>query len=41
MERMTTHGRLNFETIAWDKVDFPEPEDPAMPMIQTSSQGGE
>lgn len=41
MERMTTQGRFNCDTMAWDKVDFPEPELPAMPIMETSAHGGE
>lgn len=41
MERMTTQGRFNLETMAWDNEDFPDPEDPAIPMILTSAHGGE
>jgi hypothetical protein len=41
MERMTTHGRLSFDTIAWDNVDLPDPELPAIPMMHTSAHGGE
>ena len=41
IERMTTQGRLNLETIAWDNVDLPDPEDPAIPMMLTSAHGGE
>ena len=41
IDRMTTQGRFNLLTIALDKVDLPEPELPAMPMILTSAQGGE
>jgi len=40
IERMTTQGRFNFDTIAWDSVDLPEPEEPAIPMMETSAQGG-
>lgn len=41
IDRMTTHGRLSLDTMACDKVDFPEPELPAIPIILTSAQGGE
>jgi hypothetical protein len=41
IDKMTTHGRFKEETILWDKVDFPDPELPAIPMIVTSAQGGE
>jgi hypothetical protein len=40
MDRMTTQGRFSLLTMAWDKVDLPEPELPAMPMMLTSAQGG-
>ena len=40
MDRMTTQGRFNLFTIAWDSVDLPEPELPAIPMMLTSAQGG-
>lgn len=40
IDRMTTHGRLSFFTIACETVDFPEPELPATPMMLTSAQGG-
>lgn len=39
MDKITTHGRFNWATMAWDNVDLPEPELPAMPMIQTSAHG--
>jgi hypothetical protein len=41
IERMTTQGRFNAETIACDNVDFPDPELPAIPIIVTSAHGGE
>jgi len=41
MERMTTQGRFNLDTMAGDSVDLPEPELPEMPMILTLAQGGE
>lgn len=41
IDKMTTQGRFKEETIACDKVDFPDPELPAIPMIVTSAQGGE
>jgi hypothetical protein len=41
IDKMTTQGRFKAETIACDRVDFPDPELPAMPMIVTSAQGGE
>lgn len=37
MERMTTQGKFNLVTIAWESVDLPEPEEPAMPIILTSA----
>lgn len=40
-DKITTQGRLKEDTIAFDKVDFPDPELPAIPMIDTSAQGGE
>jgi len=41
MDMITTQGRFREDTIACDKVDFPDPELPAIPMIVTSAQGGE
>lgn len=41
MDKITTQGRFSFLTIAWDKVDLPEPELPATPIMLTSAQGGE
>jgi hypothetical protein len=41
IDKITTHGRFKEETISCDKVDFPDPELPATPMIVTSAQGGE
>ncbi len=41
IDKMTTQGTFKVETIACDKVDFPDPELPAIPMIVTSAQGGE
>jgi hypothetical protein len=41
MDKITTQGRFKEDTIAFDKVDFPDPELPAIPMIVTSAQGGE
>jgi hypothetical protein len=41
IDRITTHGRFRAETIAWDKVDLPDPELPAIPIILTSAHGGE
>jgi hypothetical protein len=38
---MTTHGKFNFRTIACERVDLPEPELPAMPIMLTSAHGGE
>jgi hypothetical protein len=38
---ITTQGRFSFFTMAWDKVDLPEPELPATPIMLTSAQGGE
>lgn len=40
MDRITTHGRFNLLTMACEMVDFPEPEEPAMPIMLTSAQGG-
>lgn len=41
MERITTHGKFSFLTMAWESVDLPEPELPATPMMLTSAHGGE
>lgn len=41
MDKITTHGRFSLLTMALDKVDFPEPELPAMPTRDTSAHGGE
>ena len=41
IERMTTHGKLNDDTISFAKDVFPLPEDPATPMILVLAQGGE
>ena len=41
MDNMATQGRLSELTILWAKVDLPEPELPAMPMMLVSAQGGE
>lgn len=41
MDKMATQGRLSELTILWAKVDLPEPELPAMPMMLVSAQGGE
>lgn len=41
IERMTTHGRLSFLTIASEMLDLPEPELPATPMMLKSAHGGE
>lgn len=38
---MTTHGRFSDFTICIATEVFPEPEEPATPMIVTSSHGGE
>lgn len=38
---ITTQGRLSFLTIAWEILDFPEPELPAMAIMLTSAHGGE
>lgn len=40
MDRITTHGRFNLLTMACEMVDFPDPELPAMPMMETSAHGG-
>jgi hypothetical protein len=40
MERMTTHGRFSLLTMACERVDFPDPELPAMPIMLTSAHGG-
>jgi len=40
MDKMTTHGRFNLLTMAWERVDLPLPELPAIPMMLTSAQGG-
>jgi hypothetical protein len=41
MDKMTTQGRFNLDTIAWDSVDLPDPELPAIPMMLTLAHGGE
>jgi hypothetical protein len=38
---MTTHGRLRAERMARERLDFPEPELPAIPIILTLFHGGE
>lgn len=40
IDKMTTHGRFSVLTMACDKVDFPDPELPAMPMMLKSAHGG-
>ena len=37
---MTTHGRLSSLIIASDNEVFPDPEAPAMPIIDVSAHGG-
>lgn len=34
---MTTQGKFNFDTIACESVDLPDPDEPAMPIILTSA----
>lgn len=41
IDRITTQGRFSVETMAWDNVDFPDPELPAIPIIVRSAHGGE
>ena len=41
IDRMATQGRSNELTMLWAKVDFPEPELPAMPIMLVLAQGGE
>ncbi len=41
MDRITTHGRFSFLTMASATLDLPDPELPAMPMMLTSAHGGE
>jgi hypothetical protein len=41
IDKITTQGRFNLETMAWDSVDLPDPELPAIPMMLTSAHGGE
>lgn len=40
MDKMTTHGKFSFLQMAWDRVDLPDPELPATPMILKSAHGG-
>jgi hypothetical protein len=37
---MTTHGKFIFATIAKVKDVFPDPELPAMPIMEVFAQGG-
>ncbi len=41
MARIATQGKFSELTILWAKVDLPEPELPAMPIMLVSAQGGE
>lgn len=41
MDKIATQGRFSELTILWAKVDLPEPELPAMPIMLVSAQGGE
>lgn len=41
MDKITTHGKFSLRTIAWETVDFPEPELPATAMMLKSAHGGE
>ena len=41
IDRMATQGRFRELTMLWAKVDFPEPELPAMPIMLVFAQGGE
>lgn len=41
IDRMTTHGKFNEETMAWAREVLPLPEDPATPMMLVSAHGGE
>ena len=41
IDKMATQGRFSELTILWAKVDLPEPELPAMPIMLVSAQGGE
>lgn len=41
IERITTQGRFSLDTIACDRVDLPDPDEPATPIIHTSAHGGE
>lgn len=38
MDKITTHGRLRADTICMASEVFPEPDDPAIPMIYRSRQ---
>lgn len=38
---MATHGRFSAERIARERLDFPEPELPAIPIMVTLFHGGE
>ena len=40
MDKMITHGRFNEETISRASEVFPEPLEPAMPMMEVSAHGG-
>jgi hypothetical protein len=40
MERMTTHGKLSLAIIAKASEVFPEPELPAMPIMEVLAHGG-
>ena len=40
IDKITTHGRLKDETISTAKDVFPEPELPAMAIMEVLAQGG-
>jgi hypothetical protein len=41
MDKMTTHGKLRDATMARAKEVLPDPELPAIPMIDVFAHGGE
>lgn len=40
MDKMTTQGRFSLLTMACDRVDLPDPELPATPIMLKSAHGG-